>query len=208
MAKGSKSLTARILAGILSTLVLASCASTNTVVGTWKDKNYHKKLSKVLVLGLTKRMELRRTFEDTLVARLRKNGIDATSSIGIIHLGKTLDRETVEADIKAAIKKQRFDDVLVTHLIRTERQTSYIPPQSHPQYSFYGTIMTTYASVYTPGYLVNSTVVSLQTDLYDTASEKLVWSMTSQSFDPKTTQDVVDTISDYIVKDLAHEHLI
>lgn len=208
MFKRSNSGAAKILTALLSALALASCASSNTVVGTWKDKNYHKQLSKVLVIGLTKRQNLRRTFEDTLVRKLRERGVDATSSIGIIHLGKTLDRETVRADIKAAVEKRRFDNVLVTRLIKVDQQTTYIPPGDHPKYSFYGTIMTEYSSVYTPGYLVNSTVVSLETSLYDTVSEKMVWSMTSQSFNPKTAQDIIDTLSDYIVKDLARNHFM
>jgi len=208
MIKGKRLLAARGLAGILGVLVLASCASSNTVIGTWRDKDYHKQLSKVLVIGLTKKRGLRRSFEDTLVRKLREKGVNATPSIGIIHLGKTLDRETVKADITAAIKKEQFNNVLVTRLIKVDQHTTYIPPGDHPKYSFYGTIMTAYSSVYTPGYLVNSTVVSLETDLYDTVSEKMVWSMTSQSFNPKTAQDIIDTLSDYIVKDLAHNHFM
>lgn len=208
MCKAIQPLAARILAVLLSAVMLASCASSNTVVGTWKDKDYHKQLSKVLVIGLTKRANLRRAFEDTLVRKLRAKGVDATASTGIVHLGDNLDRASVKADIKAAIEKDRFDNVLVTHLIKVDQQTTYIPPGDHPKYSFYGTIMTVYSSVYTPGYLVNSTVVSLETDLYDTVSEKLVWSMTSQSFNPKTAQDIIDTLSDYIVKDLAQNHFM
>lgn len=208
MIMGTKSPAAKVLTALLGALALAACASPGMVVGTWKAKDYHKQLAKVLVIGLTKKQGLRRAFEDTLASKLRAKGVDAVPSIGIVHLGHTLDRQTVKADIEAAVKKRHFDNVLVTHLINVHHQTTYIPPGDYPKYSFYGTIMTVYSSVYTPGYLVNSTVVSLQTDLYDTVSEKMVWSMTSQSFDPKTAQDIINTLSDYIVKGLAQNHLM
>lgn len=200
MFQGKSYFMAAILAGALA---LTSCATSNMVVGTWRDKDYHKKISKVLVVGLSNDMAMRRAFEDTLVAKFRKRGTTAIASVDILPLGKDIDRATVKSEIQSAIKGKGFNAVLVTRLINVDKSSSYIPPADYPKYSFYSTFMTTYSSVYTPGYLVNTTVVSLETDLYDTASQKLVWSMTSQSFNPEDAKDVIDPLSHYIVKDLA-----
>jgi len=61
---------------------------------------------------------------------------------------------------------------------------------------------------FTPGRMVHDVVVSIETNLYDTASEKLVWSMTSRSFNPVDAGEVIMPLSDSIIKDLAKNGLI
>ena len=49
-------------------------------------------------------------------------------------------------------------------------------------YGYYGH---TYQAVYTPPTSVTRTTLFLETNLYDVATEKLVWSVQSEAIDPK-----------------------
>lgn len=191
---------AAVFAGVL---LIAACATSNVVIRSWKDSHYQRKVSKVLVIGLSTNNAIRHSFEDTLADQLRRRGVTATPSSDFIPLNGSLDKDTVRAEVKSAIRGKGYDAVLVTHLVRVDRRTTYVPPTSHLEYSFYRNIITAYSVVYTPGYLVHETVVSLESNLYDTASERLVWSLTSQSFNPADAMDVIKPLSDIIVKNLA-----
>ena len=189
-------------------LLLAACASPNIVVGSWKDKDYHHKVTKVLVIGLSKSATRRRSFEDTLVARFHQRGIEAVPSFRLVPLLDPLDKEGAKEEVRTAIQGKGFDAVLVSHLISVDKRTSYTPPTSHIEYGVYRNIMTAYSIVYTPGYLEHDTIVSLETNLYDTRSEKLVWSMTSHSFNPADAMDVIKPLSRNIIHDLSVQGLI
>jgi len=77
-----------------------------------------------------------------------------------------------------------------------DEKTEYVPPTATagvsygwgPYWSGYGGW---YGSVYSPGYLVNTTIVRLQTRLWSAAGEgKPVWTGVSESVDPQGDQVV------------------
>lgn len=197
-----------IAALAIAAFVLAACATSNFVSGSWKDSDYHRKIGKVLVVGLSKNQTRRRTFEDTLVEQFHRIGIAAVPSYRLVPLHEPLNKEAVRQEVKMAIQGKNFDTVLVSHLIGVDKSTTYVPPSTHLEYGFYRNIVTAYSIVYTPGYLEHDTVVSLETNLYDTASEKLIWSMTSHSFNPADAMDVIKPLSRTIIKDLSAQGLV
>lgn len=192
----------------LFVLLLTACASPEIVTGSWKDSDYHRKITKVLVIGLSKNRTRRRAFEDTLVTRFRQAGVEAVPSYQLVPLHEPLDKEAVKEEVRLAIQGKDFNTVLVSHLIGVDKRTTYIPPTSHLEYGFYHNVVTAYSIVYTPGYLAHDTVVSLETNLYDTRSEKLVWSMTSHSFNPSDAMDVIKPLSRKIIGSLSARGLL
>lgn len=188
--------------------MLAACAQSYISIGSWKDPSYHKKLTKVFVIGVTRRAELRREFETDVVNALRRRGVTAVASFGLVPLKRDIGKEAVKARVKAAIDGKGYDGVLVSRLIGVDKTTSYVPPVSRMDYTYSGAIMRAYSVEFTPGHLVHDVVVSIETDLYDTASEKLVWSMTSKSFNPTDAVEVIKPLSDSIIKNLTKNALI
>lgn len=189
-------------------VLLAACATPDIVTGSWKDGDYHRKIGKVLVIGLSKSQARRRAFEDTLVARFHQAGVAAVQSYRLVPLHRPLDKKAVKEEVRLAIRGKDFDTVLVSHLIGVHKRATYTPPTSRIEMGFYRNVITAYSIVYAPGYLAHDTVVSLETNLYDTRSEKLVWSMTSESFNPADAMDVIKPLSRTIIGNLSARGLL
>jgi len=200
-----------ILAGLLSILstgFLISCASTQ-VTGAWKDADYNKKLSNVLVIGVSDNTTARRMYEDTLVSKFREHGIKAVSAAAIIPSDNDLNKE----GIKTAIEGKGFDAVIITRLIRLQSETQYVPPTNYvtsgPHYgSMYGYYDSVYGMAYDPGYMVDVTIASLETNIYETAGEKLIWSMTTESFAPDQLDKIISELESLIFNKLSKDGLI
>lgn len=188
----------------LGAWLLASCADTTTtrVTGQWRNPRYHGMLTKVLVISLAQEPSIRQSFEQTVSARLRKQGIEAVPSSDIIPLDEKIDRKTV----KAALAGKGFDGVLVSRLIGIDADSTYVPPRTAEDFdSFYNHA---YAMVYTPGYLARRTVVSIRINVYETGHGRLIWSMTSQTFNHSNVKDVIDSLSTTITRHLAQQGLL
>ena len=188
--------------------MLTGCASPHISIGSWKDSSYNKKVTKVFVIGVTQRTDIRHAFETSVVEKLQQNGVTAVASSGLVPLDKDMGKEAVKARVKAVIQGKGFDAVLVSRLVGVDKTTTYVPPSSHMEYSFTRDVMTAYSVAFTPGYLIHDTVVSIETNLYDTGSEELVWSMTSKSFNPADATEVIKPLSESIIQDLKQNGLI
>jgi hypothetical protein len=188
--------------------LVTACAQPNIIMGSWKDTNYTKQITSVFVIGVTQRSEIRQAFETAMVQHLHEKGLNAVASADSVPLKNGIAKETVKAEVKAAIAGKGFDAVLVSRLIGVDKTSTYVPPSSHMEPTFSNGIMTAYSVAFTPGYLVNDTVVSIETNLYDTATEKLVWSMTSKSFNPADAMDVIKPLTAAVTKDLAKNGMI
>lgn len=194
MFKHRQSMATVLVAGAL---ILAACASTSTkIMGLWKDDQYAKKITKVMVISLAEEPPIRQKAEGIVAAKLRKRGVDAVASSTLMPLDEKIDRDTV----KAAIAGKGFDTVLVTHLVGVNLNTGYVPPEQTTVYNLTINV--------TPGYTVHRPVVSIQIDLYDTKNQHLVWSMTTQTSSHGTVADVIDSYSSVLVKKLAKQGLI
>lgn len=202
------------IAFILIPLLVASCATTE-ITGKWSDKEYDKPITKILVIGLSKDTIRRRIFEDTLVEQLEKKGLTALSSAAILPQDQELD----EATLEPVLAEQSIDAVLITRLVKVEKDTKYVPGQyvaspgvyrpPHDYYhGFYDYYYRAQPMAYSPGYLVDETIVSLETNMYVTPDEKLIWSLTSESFNPNNANKAINELAAIIIKELTKDGLI
>ncbi len=189
-------------------LGLAGCSSTRTTA-EWRDPAVDKRYAKVLVIGIWKDAVARRSFEDKLVGELQKRGVAAESSTRIMPVEEKVSPETV----KAAIEGKGFDGVLVTHLVgvREEevRQPATYRPVATPRYRrIYPYYSHVYDYVYEPGYYERFQVMRLETNLYDTGTENIVWSMQSDTVEPNATQKAIDSVIELTIETLESQKLI
>lgn len=197
----------RSLLAFAGLIFLASCANTQ-VTGSWKDATFESKLSNVLVIGISDNFTTRRMFEDTIVKKFAERGITATSSATIAPQDKQLDQETIEN----IIDERDFDAVLITRMIGLKTETQYVPATNYvtaPHYgSMYGFYNHAYGLAYDPGYMVDITIASLETNIYETAGKTLVWSMTTDSFAPDQIAKTISELETVIFQQLAKDGLI
>jgi len=189
-------------------MIMTSC-STTTLDSVWRDPNYQGgKLEKVFVIGVAKKQANRRLFEDKFVAQLKTYGTDAIASYTIIPSEEKLDKDTVETKIKTL----GVGAVLVTRLVDIKKETDYVPTTGYPSRSYqndwYGGYSRRYRSVNSPGYYAQYEVVKLETTIYDTQTEKLIWSALSDTVLEDSVKVAIESVIKAIIKSLSDNQLI
>jgi len=192
-------------------LLATACAGTKWV-NTWTEPAAAGRapLKKVLVIGMSADMANRRAFEDAMTASLQGYKVQATPSSQVLPEG-----QVTEDVLRAKVKEGGYDGVLITRLVSVDEQTDYVPPSTGvvaggygwgPYYGAYGGW---YGTVYSPGYLVNTTVVRLQSRLWVAEGEgKPVWTGVSESVDPSEVKSLSKEISFMVAKELDKHGLI
>ena len=110
--------------------------------------------------------------------------------------------------IQQAISGRGFQGVIATQLVQVDEQEKYVPPQTYvtPSYhgrGLYGYYGRSYEVVHQPGYTVSTTIVRLETHLYDASSAELVWAAHSDTFNPRSIDDGVQSVAKKLSKRLA-----
>jgi hypothetical protein len=192
-------------------LLMAALASGNSskLVMSWKNPSYAggKKFQRVLALGLSDQTEIRADFEDALATQLAAPGVATIPGNTIL-----LRPEGAEIDldyIKAQIRENTIDAVVVSRLIKVENTATYIPGVPYaapfPYYNtFYGYYGAVYPVVYTPGYLKEEKRVRIETNLYAISSQEgeLVWTGITDTFNPSNLDKAINKLVNLVVKQM------
>ncbi|MDT8281756.1 MAG: hypothetical protein RQ982_02965 [Gammaproteobacteria bacterium] len=197
---------AKAITVIATAFLLFSCASTK-LTEIWVDPNYKKSYNNLLIIGIVESQQNRRVYESNFVEALKALGVSATASYTLIKSSEKIDRNS----ITKAIKGMDIDGVIVTYMISVDEETVYRPGTTYITgggygYGGYGGYPYTYTQ--TPGYYTTHETYVLENNLYDVASEELVWSARSRSFSPQSVQEVVTDLTKLIIADLQEKHLL
>ncbi len=151
-------------------LLLSTSCSPTTMKTVWKDKNYQGgKLKKIFVIGASENPTIRRLFEDEFVEQLKARGTDAVTSYSLIPSEEMLKKDMVESKMQIV----KADAVIVTSLLDKQKHKIYSSNYSRGWHANYRTAYETHR-YQSARYEYN--VFSLETNLYDIRSEKLIWS--------------------------------
>ena len=155
----------------------------------------------VFVLGVAESDDLRRLFEDEFVRQLQAAGVRGIPSYGAVP-----QREMTRDEVVQAVRASGADGVVVTRLLKREqRHKATFSPDGYSTH--YSNASRSVASPVPP--VVHRTeVVTLETRLFDAASERMVWTASTELFDPRKTQSEVARLVRAIVKDLQKGKLI
>lgn len=197
----------------LLTALLCSCASVS-VVDTWRNPAVSTPaLKKVLVVSITKKDASRKIFEEMLAEELSRHGVEAV-------IGHTLIPEDGRGNwsvLEKAMKSSTAQAVLTVQTIKVERQVSIQPgyptvypgiwyPQAFPDwdlYGYYGSM-----ALYGPTYISTYDIATMQVNLFDAASGKLLWAATLQSSEPEKVISVGKDLARKVVEALVKQGLI
>jgi len=103
--------------------------------------------------------------------------------------------------------------VVATRMIQVDERQEYVPPKTYvsPNYygrGLYGYYGRSYDVVHQPGYTISTTIVRLETHLYAAASAELVWAAHSETFDPKSIDDGIASVTKKLSEKLAADGFI
>jgi hypothetical protein len=182
-----------------------SCATKTELSGIWKsDSPATLPMNHMLVIGIAENDIKRRGFEDGFAAALGEQGVDAVPSYRLLPEAERLSKDSIQR----AIRGRGFQGVIATQLVQIDEQEKYVPPQTYvtPNYygrGLYGYYGRSYEVVHQPGYTVTTTIVRLETHLYDASSAELVWAAHSDTFNPKSIDDGIQSVTEKLSKRLA-----
>jgi hypothetical protein len=205
----------RILA-ITAILLVAGLATTKSskLLMSWKSPDApNRKVHRVLALGLSDKTAIRAAFEDALASRLSETGLEAIPGNTIL-----LRPEATKLDLnylKSQIREHNIDAVVVSRLIKVEKNVTYIPGGvyvvPYPYYNtFYGYYGAVYSTVYSPDYLREEKKVRIETNLYiaSNAEGELVWTAITDTFNPNNTDKAINGLVKLIVKQMQDEEVL
>ena len=176
--------------------LLSSCATTTTT-NVWRDQTCQGTVKKILVMGISQREGIQRFFEDEFVRQLRNRGTDGIAGYSILPYDEKMDKDF----IASKAKESGADTVLVARPISRKIERSYVPGSYSRWGSYYG-----YA--YSPGYVVADEYVYIETNLYDVATENLIWTAQSETIMLATDQELIKSFIGTMIAQLASDRLI
>jgi len=191
-------------------ILLSSCASTS-LTNAWHDQSYSgtNSLDDVLVIAVTEEETSRRLYEDGFVAKLAESGVRGVPSYSL----QISDIEPTKQAVQTAVAMANARFVLITRHLTTDKKQHYSPPQPLYVDPYYSRMHSYYPMAYrevrySPGYTYTVTTVSIESNLYDAQTEKLIWSAQSKSVDPKMSKSYFDGLVNVFAKDLQDKKLL
>lgn len=193
--------------------LVAGCnkGARTTIPLSWKNPSFSgTTFKKLFVIGVGEDGAARRLFEDTFAKAIATEGAAAQASWGVLPKSDKL----TEDEIANAIRGGDFDGVLITHLLSVDQDKEYVPPSTYSVptgtygYGYYGYYGASYEMVHQPGYYKTNTTFRVETNLFSVATKELVWSGRSDTVNPESLTDVIDSMTAAVAKKLKEEKLI
>lgn len=204
---------AATLAAVLMISLMAQGKSTKLVASVKNPSYSGAHFHKILVIGMSEDPAIRSDFEDAMADKLTKDGIDAIPGHSILLRPESSQMDTNY--LKAQIAEHRIDGIVVSRLLRIDKNVTYIPghayvvpyPYYNSFYSYYGNV---YRQVYSPDYLREDTTVRVETNVYSTQTPEgeFVWTAISDTFNPKSAPKVIEGVVKLVAQELEKEGIL
>jgi hypothetical protein len=202
------------LVGIIFLVFTAACSSSK-ITTSWKAEDAPPgRYNKILVVGLIREADrsIQERMENHFIDDLKGLGYNAVSSLQE-YGPKAFDNMDEEKALDK-LKSSGVDAVITIVLLDKERERSYVPSAIH--YSpygiyynrFWGYRSVLYNRIYEPGYYVTNTKYFWESNFYDMRTQKLVYSVQTQSFDPANAESLGHEYGLMIVKNMVKEHVL
>jgi hypothetical protein len=186
--------------GVLLVL-LSGCAST-TFKSTWSDPQAEPiRFQRTLAVFMSPNEGVRRASEDRLVQLI--GPARSAASYTLLSREDLEDKERAKEKVRAA----GFDGAVVMRVIGERQEVTYEPPTYYRGY-WGGYHARGWGTVYDPGYMRTDTIVSVETNVYSLAEDKLLWSGVSETFDPRDTVNMVNEIAEAAAKRMRERGLL
>jgi hypothetical protein len=149
-----------------------------------------------------------------LAKKLESRGRTAVKSSDFFPLNITAAKRVAKEKIDEAIKKSECDAVMTVALLDVKTEQHYTPgtvyyPVNYGFYgSYYGYYNFYYPQVYSPGYYTEEKVYYIESNFYDVASDKLIWSVQSETYEPSGLKSWFQGYSYMLINHLKKEVLI
>jgi hypothetical protein len=200
----------KIVLLILLAVTMVKCGPSQRITGSWADPEAQDMgpYKKVFVIVMSQDPDVNYSIESQIAMTLKSRGFEVVKSNDIFPPKFSVTRDFSREELVASIKRTGCDAVFTLALLDTKKVESYNPgtvyyPVNYGYYgNYYGYYSHYYPQVYTPGYYSVDRTYYLETNLYDVASTKLVWSVQSEAHNPSGINDWFKKYSYLLTKHL------
>jgi hypothetical protein len=186
----------RRLTSLCAIVLLAACQTT-TIKSAWYDTTYNGgPIKKMVVIANDGTTADSRVFEDILVQKFSAAGVMAIPGYRTV----PPESRASEAPFAAAVAATGADAVLMVRLLRvdtkTQVSTMMVPgPMWGPWGGFYGG----------PGWypttdITQYDVATVETNLYDTRTKRLIWAATTDTINPRNVAQEAPKFADLLIE--------
>ena len=199
---------------LLVFLCMLGCSSSK-ITNRWKPetipiKNYNKLMVVGILVG--DQNDLREKMENHLVGDLKERGYPAISSLK--EYGPDSFVNLKEEDAYNKLEKSGVDAVVTIVLLDKKREKFYVPgriyysPYSDYQNHLWNYYNTINSRIYKKGYYQVNTKYFWESNFYDLASKKWLYSVQTESFEPNSVELLAHQYGKLIVKDMVTSGVI
>ena len=199
-------------------VLLTGCASRSTeLLSVSMDHDSAGHYSNVYVMAISDNPELRKSVEESLVARITEAGGKAViSSTDLPGKLASMNKDELRTRAEKAVGAAGADAVLVASVLKDETRDEYVLPRvsqspvpSSPVHMGLGPYVGYQQdTVIAPGYFSRQREVYVQTSLFDTGSQKPVWRAQSRTINPSDIDSSISEFSDLVVTRLLHDGML
>lgn len=211
----------RIGLGVILLGLFASGCSSTKIVASWKNPEYTGNLGKVYIVGIAKQETSRRIFEDGFARQLESYGLTGIPSYKDLPSAETADKEVVAARARdngadalllTRMTGKRTETVVTPGRVTTYRTRPYFgyrPYHPDDYYHYYGSYYDRiYDMVYEPATVSQMQIVILESNLYDTRSNELIWSAQLETIVEGDIRKMVNDFIKEVTRNLQEQGLL
>lgn len=202
-------------------LVFISCGSSQKVLSSWvnKEELKGKKYSKVFIAVLTQNVSSKTILEYDLAATLNEQGYQTVKSTDALSGSFRDNPNLTKDDVLAKVRETNCDVILTVTLLDSKTETRYVPGTSvyayyapYPAYGYYGGFGTYYGyyapAIYSSGYYTTDKTYFLESNLFDAATEKILWSVQSSTYNPDNIKEFSSRYCKLLVSQAKDDELL
>jgi len=193
----------------LSVLAASACSksqSKTTIPATWRNPEFiGEPFGKLFVIGVGRNAAYRRLYEDHMVQALGAQGAMAEASWVAFPENDKLD----PTKVLSAVSEGDFDAIVITRLLSVDEEMEYVPGKPPTSSDLY---MAGYDKAYAvnsdPGHYARKTKYRVETALYSARDGIVVWLVRSETVNPDSVEEVIQSVSSSVAKKMKADGLI
>jgi hypothetical protein len=181
---------------------LAGCHSTH-LAATWRDPTAAPvHFNRTVVAFATTDETLRRVVEDKMATKIA----NAVPSYRLEASGKSADT----AAIRRRFADQGFDSAVIMRVADVTAGTVYANNTYWygQRYGFGYSWGSAWGYPYDPGYYYGDRIVTIETQVYSLADDRLVWAGRSETTNPKSVGKLTDSVIKHVLKALHNDGVL
>jgi hypothetical protein len=197
---------------------IVSCGPSQKVTSSWVSPGAASGVSyqKVFVAVLTNNAAAKNSVENSISDKLSEMGVKVAISTETFPPGFSDYAEVGKEEMLKKIRETGSDAIFTVALLdvqTSERYHSGIPYETgYPGFGFYSSWHGYYNYrihvIYSPGYYTTDKTYLIESNLYDAASEKLIWTVQSSSFSPASLNDWFRGYSSLMINQMKKDGLL